>query len=293
MTVRWPILAVDIGGTKTAAALVQPDGTIENLCLAPTQGEDSTAESIGRTVIDTTRRACSGYVPSHIGIACAGPIDPTRGTVRPVNIAAWALDYPLLRAFERAFPEATSSLVGDAGAAALGEYRFGVGRAVSCLLGIVVSTGVGGGLVLGGSLYQGPGGNAGHVGHMAAGSEFAAEACRCGATGCVEAVASGPALEAWAWAQAPDREKLSSGQLAAAARDGDPIATQAYHRAARALAHTIVQTSLVCELEVVVIGGGVAQAGDVLLDPLRACIEATPGLAFAEGGGGSGACTAA
>jgi glucokinase len=70
--------------------------------------------------------------------------------------------------------------------------------------------------------------------------------------------------------------------LATAAQDGDPIATEAFHRAARALAHAIVQTSLVCELEVVVIGGGVAQAGSVLLDPLRACIEATPGLAFAR-----------
>jgi glucokinase len=207
-------------------------------------------------------------------------VNLARGAVKPVNIPAWTRGFPLVDAFQRAFPSATSTLLGDAAAAALGEYQFGAGRGASALLGIVVSTGVGGGLVLEGKLHQGRNGSAGHIGHMAAGAEFDACACVCGATGCVEAVASGPSMQAWA--QAQGRKGLTTEQLATAALAGDPIATDAFHRAARALAYAIVESSLLVELDVVVIGGGVAQSGDTLLEPVRAYIKATEGLAFAR-----------
>lgn len=280
MTVHRPILALDIGGTKTAAAMVGPDGILENHSVTSTQTTGDSAEAIAGTVIDTARQTSSGYAPTRIGIACAGPVNPARGTVSPVNIPAWTRGFPLVEAVQQAFPRATVTLTGDAAAAAFGEYQFGAGRGAASLLGIVVSTGVGGGLVLDGNLHQGHGGNAGHVGHMAAGPEFAACACACGAAGCVEAVASGPSLQAWARAQG--RRDLTTERLAAAALAGDPIATEAFDRAARALAHVIVQTSLAVELDVVVIGGGVAQAGDTLLEPLRARIKETSGLAFAR-----------
>lgn len=280
VTVRWPVLAVDVGGTKTAAALVHPDGTIDNLCLARTQPGGDTAESIAATVIGTARRACSGRPPEWIGVACAGPVDPVCGTVRPVNIRAWSAGYPLAAAFEQAFPRSATALVGDAAAAALGEYRFGAGRGAGSLLGIVVSTGVGGGLVFDGNVYQGPGGNAGHVGHLFAGGEFASVDCVCGARGCVEAVASGPSLQRWA--QGRGRPGLSPEQLASAAREGDSVAEEAYRRAARALAYAVTQTSLICDLDVVTVGGGVAQAGDVLLEPFATHVAATPGLAYAR-----------
>jgi glucokinase len=275
-----PVLAVDIGGTKIAAGLVHPDGTVENLCRAVTQPPGATAQSIAQSVVRTVRQASAGRRVTAIGVASAGPLDPVTGIVAPINIAPWAGGYPLLAVLAEAFPAARTALVGDAAAAALGEYRFGAGRGARSMLGMVVSTGVGGGLVLDGRLYQGPLGNAGHVGHLPAGPEFASCGCRCGATGCVEASASGSALAAWAAANG--RPGLTAESLATAARALDPVAVQAYRRAALALARAVQLTGLLCDLDVVVIGGGVAQAGEVLFEPLRAFLAGLPGLGFAR-----------
>lgn len=280
MTGDGPVLAVDVGGTKIAAARVHADGTLDHLCQAVTQPPGATARSIAQTVVRTARQACGGRRVSAVGVASAGPVDPVTGTVAPINIAAWAQGYPLLADLAEAFPDAGTVLVGDAAAAALGEYRFGAGRGARSMLGMVVSTGVGGGLVLDGRLYPGPQGNAGHVGHLPAGAEFATCLCSCGDTGCVEAAASGPALQEWAAANG--RPGLTAEGLAAAARAGDPVAVQAFRRAALALARAVQQASLVCDLDVVVVGGGVAQAGEVLLEPLRTYLADLPGLGFAR-----------
>jgi glucokinase len=139
------------------------------------------------------------------------------------------------------------------------------------MLGMVVSTGVGGGLVLDGVPYSGRTGNAGHVGHMVV--ERDGRPCACGGRGCVETVASGPWLVRWArengWAAPPE---AGARDLAAAATAGDPVAQRAFQRGATALAAMIASVGAVCDLDVVVIGGGVAKSGGLLFDPLRAAL---------------------
>ncbi len=167
-------------------------------------------------------------------------------------------------------------LAGDGLCMALGEHWRGAGRGASFMLGMVVSTGVGGGLVLDGLPYRGRTGNAGHVGHTIV--EIDGPACSCGARGCVEAIASGPHLVDWA------RERGWGGsdakQLAAAAAAGQDVAIRAFGRGARALAAMIASVAAVCDLDLVVIGGGVANAGPVLFDPLAAALGDYAALDF-------------
>jgi glucokinase len=147
---------------------------------------------------------------------------------------------------------------------------------------MVVSTGVGGGLVLDGAPYAGRSGNAGHVGHVVV--ERDGQACTCGGRGCVETVAAGPWLVRWArangWSAPPG---AGARELAAAASAGDDVAMRAFDRGATALAMMIASVAAVCDLDLVVIGGGVAQSGGLLFDPLRAALAHYAGLDFLAG----------
>ncbi len=159
-------------------------------------------------------------------------------------------------------------LAGDAICMALAEHWRGAGRGASFMLGMVVSTGVGGGLVLDGVPYHGRTGNAGHVGHVVV--EPDGQLCPCGGHGCVETVASGPWMTRWAlangWAAPPGAD---ASTLAEAADAGDPVARKAFQRGATALAAMIASVGAVCDLDLVVIGGGVANSGRTLFDPLK------------------------
>jgi glucokinase len=147
------------------------------------------------------------------------------------------------------------------------------------MLGMVVSTGVGGGLVLNGVPYQGRTGNAGHVGHVVV--EPDGQPCHCGGRGCVETVAAGPWMTRWAlangWAGPPGADAAA---LADAAAAGDAVAVQACHRGATALAAMIASVGAVCDLDRIVIGGGVAKSGRTLFDPLNAALAGYTGLSF-------------
>jgi glucokinase len=165
---------------------------------------------------------------------------------------------------------------------AMGERWHGAGRDAQFLLGMVVSTGIGGGLVLDGAPYDGRTGNAGHVGHVVVEPDGAP--CTCGGRGCVETVASGTHLARWAyengWDAAPGAD---AKDLADAANRGDPVALQAFRRATTALAMTIASVAAVCDLDLVVIGGGVAKSGALLFDPLREALSTYAGLDFIRG----------
>jgi glucokinase len=147
---------------------------------------------------------------------------------------------------------------------------------------MVVSTGVGGGLVLNGAPYTGRTGNAGHVGHVVV--EQDGQPCSCGGRGCVETVAAGPWLVRWArangWSAPPG---AGARELAAAAAAGDAVALQAFHRGATALAAMIASVAAVCDLDLVIIGGGVSKSGRLLFDPLRAALPEYARLGFLAG----------
>jgi glucokinase len=149
---------------------------------------------------------------------------------------------------------------------------------------MVVSTGVGGGLVLGGRLHPGPTGNAGHIGHISV--DLDGPECPCGARGCVERLASGPNIVRRAtesgWRPAAGAAATAAA-VAASARAGDRIALASFDRAAQAVAAGIAATATLVEIQVVVVGGGVAGAGPVLFDPMRRHLRQYATLSFAAG----------
>jgi glucokinase len=275
-------LALDIGGTKIAVGLTDPAGELVHKAIEPTP-KDHEAEHVWSLVdamIADATKAAKGAIRA-VGIGSAGPIDANAGTVSPVNIASWR-GFPLRDRIAAAMPGVPVRLAGDGICMALAEHWRGAGRGANFLLGMVVSTGVGGGLVLDGVPYQGRTGNAGHVGHVVV--EPDGQLCPCGGRGCVETVASGPWMTRWAlangWAAPPGADAVT---LAEAADAGDPVARQAFHRGATALAAMIASVGAVCDLDLVVIGGGVANSGRTLFDPLEAALANYTGLSFIRG----------
>lgn len=270
-------LAIDIGGTKIAAGLVDLDGTLVYSAKRPTP--DTGAEEVWAVVetLITETVAAAGRVRG-VGIASAGPIDLPAGTVSPLNIASWH-GFPVRDRVAAALPGVPVRLGGDGLCMALGEHWRGAGAGGGFLLGMVVSTGVGGGLVLDGAPYDGRTGNAGHVGHVVVDPK--GPACACGGRGCVEAIASGPRMTQWArergWAGADAKE------LADAANAGDELALKAFRRGGTAVGTMIASVAAVCDLDLVVIGGGVAQAGALLFGPVREALARHARLEFAAG----------
>ncbi|MFD9502839.1 ROK family protein [Streptomyces sp. NPDC060035] len=266
--------ALDIGGTKIAGALVDDAGTLVVRAQRPTPAQKSADELMTAvtSVIDELAAHPMWDELTCLGIASAGPVDTAAGTVSPVNIPAWRR-FPLteqVAAHPRMPPEIRPVLIGDAVAMAAAEHWLGAARGFENALCMVVSTGVGGGLVLGNRLHTGRTGNAGHIGHITV--DLKGSVCPCGAPGCVEGFASGTAIAAHAQAagwSAPPGVAPTAAAVAEAARAGDPRALGAYERAAQALAAAIAATAALVELDLVVIGGGVAQAGNTLFGPLR------------------------
>lgn len=269
------VLAVDVGGTKIAAGVVDRAGRVVRQAVRPTR------EPVFAALRDAVAAVGPGPVAA-VGLSCAGPVDAVAGTVSPINIPSWR-GFPLRARVGELVAGVPVALAGDGQCMALGEHWLGAGRGSSALLGMVVSTGVGGGLVLDGRPFAGRSGNAGHVGHVIA--DPAGEPCSCGARGCVETIASGPNLVRWAvahgWCPAELGATLpGAAGLAAAAAGGDVVALEAFRRGAQALGLGVVAAAAVCDLEVVVVGGGVAQAGDVLFEPLRRTVAEHAGLSY-------------
>ncbi len=272
-----PTLAIDIGGTKVAVGLVDDDGRLGHHAQLPTP--DGDAEAIWAVVdslVTEALAAAAGRVRG-VGIASAGPIDLPSGTVSPINVTEWQ-HFPIVERVTD-LVGAPARLGGDGLCMAMGERWRGAGRGAHFMLGMVVSTGVGGGLVLDGAPYDGRTGNAGHVGHVVVDPDGAP--CTCGGHGCVETIASGPNMARWArengWNSAPEAD---TKELADAANAGDLVALRAFRRGATAVAAMIASVGAVCDLDLVVIGGGVAKSGSLLFDPVREALHAYAGLDF-------------
>lgn len=270
-------LALDIGGTKIAAGLVDDAGTLVHQAKLPTPRTD--AEAIWHVVEELIAGALSaaGGGVLGVGIASAGPIDLPAGTVSPINITLWQR-FPIVERVA-AVTGVPVRLGGDGLCMAMGERWRGAGRGAQFLLGMVVSTGVGGGLVLDGAPYDGRSGNAGHVGHVVVDPDGAL--CSCGGHGCVETVAAGPRMARWAREHGWDAPaEADAKELADAVVAGDPVAQRAFRRGATAVAAMIASVAAVCDLDLVVIGGGVAKSGPLLFDPVREVLAHYAGLDF-------------
>ncbi|MFD6114295.1 ROK family protein [Streptomyces yangpuensis] len=294
-------MAIDIGGTKIAGALVHPDGTMTATTRRATpRGVD--AEGVMAAVAEVVADLSASPLWAsavRCGIGSAGPVDTSRGTVSPVNIGAWR-EFPVQ---ERVAAELAARgadlptvLAGDGVAMTAAEHWLGAARGYANALCMVVSTGVGGGLILDNRLHPGPTGNAGHIGHISV--AFDGEPCACGGRGCVESIASGTAIARWAldqgWTPSAGsgtgaaggantlRDATAAG-VAVAAAQGDPIALAAFDRAGRALAAAIAASATFVETDIAVIGGGVAAAGDTLFGPIRTHLAQYATLSFVQG----------
>ncbi len=231
------MLAIDIGGTKLACGLVDDEGVIGARAARPT-GEGTDGESLFATLaglIDEVR-ARPGGDPVACGVGTGGPMTGAGASVSPVNIEAWR-DFPLLDRL-RDHIGLPTTVDNDAKALALGEGWKGAAVGARDYLAMVVSTGVGGGIVLDGRLLDGAGGNAGHVGHVIV--EPDGTACGCGARGCLEAEASGAAIE------------RATGHPAAEAGE------EVRRRTGRLVGRGVASVANLLDLPLVVVAGSVA-----------------------------------
>ena len=269
------VLALDIGGTKLAAGVVDTSGGVRSFLVASTlaqEGSDRGLErlfELGRKAVEESGVAWSAI--GAVGIGAGGPLDATRGVlVAPPHLPGW-VDVPLTQRAEEAFG-LPAALENDATAAAAGEHRFGAGAGTRHMVYLTISTGVGGGTVIDGRLYRGASGNGGELGHVTVDCD--GRPCRgCGRRGCLEAYVSGTSIAERA------REAGMDGAVAAdvaeAAKAGDPIATAVWDETVDALACGLTSIVNLFEPELVVLGGGVVSGtGEQLLGPVRARVLA-------------------
>ncbi|MFZ3572425.1 ROK family protein [Streptomyces sp. BH097] len=279
------VAALDIGGTKIAGALVDDRGHLVVRAQRPTPARedgDTVMGAVEEVLRELTADAAWPRVRA-VGIGSAGPVDRSRGTVSPVNVPGWR-GFPLVDRVRAVTGELPVELIGDGVAITAAEHWQGAAQGHDNALGMVVSTGVGGGLILGGELHPGPTGNAGHIGHISV--DLDGDPCPCGARGCVERIASGPNIArralAEGWRPGSDGDATAAA-VARAARAGDPVAIASFERAAQALAAGIAATATLVEIDIAVIGGGVAKSGDLLFTPLRRALRDYATLSFVQG----------
>jgi glucokinase len=271
VTSRGPVLGLDIGGTKLAAGVVDPDGSVSGFVVAPSEPERGPNDALSR-LFDLGRRALAeaGVAVEAVGIGCGGPLDAERGVlIAPLHLAGWE-NVPVVELAERAF-DLRAVLDNDATAAAAGEHSFGAGRGTRDMVYLTISTGVGGGVVLGGRVFRGSTGNGGELGHVTV--DWRGRECRgCGRRGCLEAYVSGTSIAERA--EEAGIRGATASDVADAARLGDPAARQVWRETCEALACGITSIANLFEPELVVVGGGVSRQGEFLLGPVRELVTA-------------------
>ena len=249
-------LALDIGATKIAIALLDESLAILNRVQV--------SSLIERSIWPTVREVIEEFDVDRIGVASAGPIDRLNGTISPVNISQWR-NFPIIHEINEIFPGKPAGLLGDGTAVALAENKLGAGVGVQNMLGVVVSTGIGGGLIIDGKAFHGETGNAALFGHHSIGFDSDIR-CECGRLGCLESFARGPKMVEYA-ARLGWNEGEDFIALAESARQGNPMALEAIDKGSLALAAGITNVLNILDLHTVVIGGGVSFAGSIYWEP--------------------------
>ena len=275
------ILGVDLGGTKIAAALATTQGEIVARGRRPTPaqaGPDAVINSVCATINEVlSAKELQPSRLSGIGIAAAGIIDSANGKVIfSPNLPGWH-EVPLREAIEQRFG-IPAYLGNDANLAALGEWRFGVEKKVANLIYVTVSTGIGGGIIADGKLYTGACGAAGEIGHMTI--DVNGPRCRCGNIGCWETLASGTALAREAVKRITegartsiielvggDVSKIDANIVGLTAKQGDELAQELVSRLGYYFGVGLANLVNIFNPELILVGGGVAKMGDLLLQP--------------------------
>jgi glucokinase len=288
MTREQFIIGVDLGGTNIVVGAMPVDGSREiGMRSLPTRADlgaqgvsDRIAEAIENVITDV-RRETGAHREDVIGIGIGspGPLDRERGVVIVTPNLGWR-DYPLRDEISRRV-NLRATLDNDANCATLGEWWCGAAKGGRNVVGMTIGTGIGGGLILDGKLYHGASDAAGEIGHTSIDST--GRRCKCGNYGCLEAYCSGPAIAERA------REAIESEESAAimalvdgdpsritahvvyeASKQGDLVAREVVRDTARFLGAGLSNLINIFNPDIVVLAGGVTQAGDALLTPLRA-----------------------
>jgi glucokinase len=275
-------IGVDVGGTKVAAGVVDDHGRILEKVRRPTPSTSphETARVIAE-VVDILK-ARFGEVEA-VGLGAAGFVDESRSTVLFAPNLAWR-DEPIKKKVEGVvgLPVVVEN---DANATAWGEAKFGAGRGEDHMVLITLGTGIGGGLILGGELYRGRFGIGAEFGHYRVVPD--GRRCGCGNRGCWEQYASGNALVAEARELARvspalagrllelggSPEGISGPEITEAAREGDSAALECFRSVARWVGQGLADLAAILDPGAFVIGGGLSEAGDLLLEPARAAFE--------------------
>ena len=271
-------IGVDVGGTKIAGGLVDEDGQV--LAHARVESPATDPRAIVREIAELVSRLGSGHDVEAVGISAAGFVDRQRATVVFAPNLAWRNE-PLRDHLQEAIgmPVVVEN---DANAAAWGEFTFGAGAHVQDLLMVTVGTGVGGGIVADGELMRGGFGMGAEIGHIQL--VPGGVRCGCGNLGCLESYGSGSALVRTTRERVRtspvtagglleraggDPELIDGPMITAAAKDGDLIAREQLAEVGTALGTGVASLVAVLDPNLIVVGGGVSGAGDLLLDPLR------------------------
>ncbi len=271
-------VGVDIGGTKVAAGVVDPHGNVLARARRLTPSRDPKA--VEDTIVEVVGELRDHHDIAAVGIGAAGFVDADRSRVLFAPHLAWRNE-PLRAAVTQAvgLPVVVEN---DANAAAWAEWRFGAGRGEPRLVCVTLGTGIGGGIVIDGTVYRGRHGMAGEFGHMIVVPD--GQRCECGNRGCLEQYASGNVLgrEARELARAnspvvvPLLERVNGKiddlvgpVITAAARDGDPLAIELFEEVGRWLGIGLANLAAALDPGMFVIGGGVSDAGELLLRPAR------------------------
>ncbi|MBV8694004.1 MAG: ROK family protein [Ktedonobacteraceae bacterium] len=291
------VAAVDLGGTQIRTAVLRGDRLLSRVGLLT--GDDPLPKRILPRIFAAIDQALDEAGVrldqiAGIGVGAPGPLNSRTGVVyAPPNLAGWH-NVPLRDLLEQQFHLPTF-IENDANAAALGEYMFGAGRGCTDIVYLTISTGIGGGVILGGKLLQGISGTAAELGHMSI--DWQGERCNCGNIGCLEQIASGVAiarraraaiaagkgneLRAFALSHSalersnydesePDPSTYVSARIVAlAAKAGVPLAEEIVRTTAEAIGVGLVNIIHIFNPEMIILGGGVTQIGAMLLEPMQ------------------------
>jgi glucokinase len=277
MAVRYT-LALDFGGTKLAAALVDLQaGVSHSISRCPTPQKAEASLTAMMQMVNSLIGELASSELSGIGVSFGGPVELDGRTVRTSHhVPGWE-GFALADRLEETW-KVPVRVANDADAAALGEFHFGAGRGYKNLLYLTVSTGIGGGVILNGELYRGERGWAGEIGHMVL--QPGGPPCPCGRRGCLEALASGRSIARRM------AERLASGEpsslagreisakfVAEAAAASDPLAMEVWGDAMRWLGTGIASAANLLNPGCVVVGGGLVRAGNLLVEPVRETVQ--------------------
>jgi glucokinase len=270
-------IAVDVGGTQIRAASYSEDSS------TPTKVERIPTQQVGENALERIISLVRYVWPENggvkaVGVAAPGPLDPYLGIIfNAPNIQGW-INLPLQARLEEAL-QVPVGIGNDANLAALGELTYGAGKAHSHLIYVTVSTGIGGGIIVGDQLLLGHQGLAAEIGHVTVLPD--GPMCGCGHRGHVEAIASGPAIARWfeeqlddgASSSLSDQRPVTAKMIGLAAKEGDPLSIKAITRAGEYLGLALTGLVHIFNPTIIILGGGVSRTGQLLLGPLRRMME--------------------